>query len=116
MFESRHQKLLPTAQYYRRQILSFLTGLSILFVALGMGVAGYRYLGGLAWVDALQNAAMILAGMGPVDELHSDAAKIFAAAYAIFSGVIFISVMALILSPAFHRLLHKFHLAEERDN
>jgi hypothetical protein len=51
--------------------------------------------------------------MGPVDVLLSNAAKIFASGYAIFSGLVFISLMALLLTPVAHRVLHKFHLAEE---
>jgi hypothetical protein len=64
----------------------------------------------LPWIDALLNAAMILGGMGPVDTLRSDAAKIFASGYALFSGVVFILVAGLLLAPLFHRLMHHFHL------
>jgi len=65
-------------------------------------------------VDALLNAAMILAGMGPVDVLNSDAAKLFASAYALFSGVVFISATGILLAPIFHQVLHRFHI-EEKD-
>ena len=78
-----------------------------------MGVVGYRILGGLPWVDALLNASMILGGMGPVDALHTDAAKIFASLYALFSGIVFIGVMGIVLAPFVHRSLHKFHLDEK---
>jgi hypothetical protein len=57
---------------------------------------------------------MILGGMGPVDRLTTTAAKLFASAYAIFSGLVFISVMGVILAPVVHRVIHKFHL-DERD-
>lgn len=82
-------------------------------MALGIGVLGYHYLGGLDWIDALLNASMILTGMGPVNTLTTVAAKLFASAYAIFSGVIFITIMALVLAPIFHRFLHAFHVDEE---
>ncbi|HWN93756.1 MAG TPA: hypothetical protein VNT99_01875 [Methylomirabilota bacterium] len=59
------------------------------------------------------NASMILTGMGPVDVLRSNAAKVFASLYALFSGVVFISIMGLLLSPIAHRVLHKFHLSDE---
>ena len=35
-------------------------------------------IGGLAWIDALLNASMILGGMGPVDTTRSDAEEVFA--------------------------------------
>ena len=64
---------------------------------------------GFPWVDSILNAAMILGGMGPVGELHSTG-KLFAAAYALFSGLMFIVVAGILFAPVIHRFLHKFHL------
>lgn len=111
-FESKTERVLSKRHFYWRLGSSFVMGLGLLSIALSIGVLGYRLLAHLTWVDALLNASMILAGMGPVNELPNDAAKIFASFYAIFSGVVFISVMAIILSPAVHRVLHKFHVSE----
>ena len=44
--------------------------------------------------------------MGPVDRMETSAGKLFAALYALFSGVVFIGVMGVILAPWVHRLLH----------
>ena len=87
---------------------------TVIGLSLGLGVLGYHLIAGFGWVDSLLNASMILAGMGPVGTLDSDAAKIFASAYALFSGVVFISASGILLSPVFHRVLHKFHI-EQRD-
>jgi hypothetical protein len=114
MFESHNEKLAPVPHYLRRQVKSVLAGCFALLISLGIGVTGYHWIAGLKWIDALLNASMILGGMGPVDPLASDAAKIFASFYALFSGVIFISAMAVILGPAVHRALHKFHLDSAR--
>ena len=89
-----------------------LAGLLIAF-SLGLGMIGYHFLAGFGWVDSLLNASMILTGMGPVGTLSTDAAKIFASAYALFSGVAFITATGILLSPMFHRVLHKFHLDEK---
>lgn len=86
---------------------------SVVSVSLGIGMLGYHYIAGLGWVDSLLNASMILAGMGPVNVLNTDAAKIFASAYAIFSGIVFISATGILLSPVFHRVLHRFHIEEK---
>jgi hypothetical protein len=53
---------------------------------------------------------MILTGMGPVNELHTVAGKLFASFYALFSGVVFITSVGVLLAPVLHRFLHKFHL------
>lgn len=80
--------------------------------SLGLGILGYHVVAGFTWVDSLLNASMILAGMGPVGTLNSDAAKLFASAYALFSGVVFITATGILLAPIFHRVLHRFHIEE----
>jgi hypothetical protein len=75
-----------------------------------VGILGYHVLEGLAWIDALLNAAMILGGMGPVDEVHTAAGKIFAAFYALYSGLIVLVVAGVLFAPLLHRFLHRFHL------
>ena len=77
-------------------------------------MAGYHGLEGLSWIDSFLNAAMILSGMGPANELHTVGGKLFAGIYAIFSGVIFISMAAVLLAPAIRRFLHRFHLEVEQ--
>ena len=68
---------------------------------------------GLSWIDSLLNASMILGGMGPVDPMTNTGAKIFASAYALFSGLMFIAVMGVVFSPILHRMLHKFHMDDK---
>jgi hypothetical protein len=84
-------------------------------LALGIGVLGYRYTNGEDWIDALLDASMILAGMGPVSPLTSDAAKLFAAFYALFCGLMFIAVAGILSAPWIHYVLHKLH-AEARED
>ena len=84
--------------------------------ALGIGMAGYHFIENMGWVDAFVNAAMILSGMGPVATLQTDAGKIFAGCYALFSGLMFITVTGIVLAPVAHRALHKFHLESGKNN
>lgn len=74
---------------------------------------GYHHLGGLPWIDALVNASMILGGMGPVDPIAAASGKIFASAYALFSGLVFIGAASLVLTPFVHRIMHTVHLEGE---
>jgi hypothetical protein len=74
-----------------------------------MGMAGYRYYERLPWLDAFLNAAMLLGGMGPVEEPQTAGGKLFAGLYALYAGLVFLVATAIILAPVVHRLLHKFH-------
>ena len=113
MFEHRTDPLLPSHRFLWR-VLGFLAlSAATIGAALGIGVVGYHYLGGLPWIDALVNASMILGGMGPVDPIVSDAGKYFASFYALFSGLLFIGAASLAVAPFVHRIMHKLHLDDE---
>jgi len=112
-FERRHEKLATVSVFVKRLIGSLAIALALIAVVLMIGMAGYHYIAGLNWIDSLLEASMILGGMGPVNQLPNDSSKIFASAYALFSGLIFIAVMGLVLSPVVHRILHKFHVDEK---
>ena len=81
-------------------------------LSLSIGMTGYHFIADLNWVDAFLNASMLLAGMGPVAELRTDGAKLFAGAYAIYCGVVFIATIGLVLAPVGLHVLHKFHLSQ----
>src|SRR5438046_9446894 len=113
IFERRHEELAPVAVFVKRIFMFLGLALCLIGIALAIGIVGYHSLGKLDWVDSLLEASMILGGMGPVSTLTGDGVKIFASVYALFSGLIFIAVMGVVLSPIVHRFLHKFHVDEE---
>ena len=110
MYEHRSQPLLPRHRFARRMLGHVVLALALLIVSLGIGVAGYRLTAGFPFLDALLNASMILGGMGPVNELHTAGAKIFASFYSLFSGIAFLAVASILIAPLAHRLLHRLHL------
>lgn len=112
-FEHRSQPILPFDKFIKRILRYTFFSMVLIGVSLGIGVAGYHYINELPWLDALLNASMILTGMGPVDPMKNDAAKLFASFYSIFSGVVFLSTVAVFLSPIAHRFLHKIHVDED---
>lgn len=83
--------------------------LLLMAVSDGIGTLGYRYFAGFRWVDSFLNASMLLGGMGPVGDLPNDRAKLFASFFALYSGLVFLLAAGLMLSPVFHRVLHRFH-------
>jgi len=108
MYEKRHHPLVPFSVFVQRVLKNLSIGCLIIVGSLGLGMWGYHHFEGMTWVAAYENAAMILSGMGPVDELHTDAGRLFAGTYALFSGIVFLVVIAIIVAPLFHRFLHKF--------
>jgi hypothetical protein len=106
MYERYDQPVLSRRAFAARVLRHAGLAAVMLAVSLGIGIAGYMGLAGLSFVDAFLNAAMILGGMGPVDVLQSDAAKLFAAVYALYSGVFFLVITGLVLAPFLHRVLH----------
>ena len=113
MYEHRKQPLASTTTFARRVAINGLIAMLLLLFSLGIGMLGYHFLGRLSWIDSLLNSSMILGGMGPVDEMKTNAAKIFASIYALYSGVILLASVGVLATPVFHRCLHIFHLAEK---
>jgi hypothetical protein len=112
MFTHKQKKLAPVSVFIKRLAFSIIISSLFILVTLAMGIAGYHWIAGFGWVDSLLNASMILGGMGPVGELQTTGAKIFASVYALLSGLVFVGVMGVIISPILHRMLHRIHIDE----
>jgi len=112
-YERVSQPVAPLHRYVRRQLRSLGVGAAFIAVALYGGMLGYHYIIGLAWVDAYENAAMILSGMGPLTSPSTWAGKVFAGSYALFSGIAVLAIAGVIAAPLVHRLLHRLHADEE---
>ena len=82
---------------------------AIVVVSLVLGMAGYHWAAGFEWVDAFENACMLLGGMGPVGPVANAGGKIFAGIFALYAGLVFLAVTALVLTPVLHHVLHRFH-------
>ena len=100
----------PRDVFLRHLARNAAVSVGLVGASLAVGAVGYRLTAGLPWIDALLNAAMILTGMGPVSPMTTDAAKLFATVYALFSGVAFLTSVSVLFAPAAHRFLHRFHL------
>ena len=109
--ERRHEPLAPPSKYHRRLVRSFIVGFGLIGFSLAIGVLGYHFFGGIeSWVDCFYSASMILGGMGPVADLKTDGGKVFASFYALYSGVMLLTSVGVLIAPALHRALHRFHI------
>jgi hypothetical protein len=115
--EHKSQKVLPRRQFIQRMLGAVAVWMALTLAGLALGMAGYAWMEGMSLVDAFVNAAMILSGMGPVTELKSTGGKLFAGAYAIFSGLFIVIASGFVLAPVLHRVLHMLHVetGKEKD-
>jgi hypothetical protein len=115
-YERRHEPLAPPARYKQRILRASIVAGGLIAVSLAIGVLGYHFFGGIeSWVDCLYNASMILGGMGPVADLKTNAGKVFASFYALYSGVTLLTSVGVLIAPTLHRALHRFHVETEED-
>ena len=114
-FERRGQPVASRRKFLNRMLVAIGLWTILTIVGLAVGIAGYAGFEGMSLIDAYVNAAMILAGMGPMGELKTTAGKIFAGSYAIFSGLVIVIATGVILAPIFHRILHRFHVETTKE-
>ena len=115
MFEHHKEPLASQAEFTWRVVRYSLITAGIILFSLGIGMLGYHYYECLSWIDSLLNASMILGGMGPVNTLRTNAGKVFASFYALYSGIILLASVGILATPIFHRFMHRFHLELEDD-
>ena len=113
MFEHKEARLLSKKQFANRLLRSVLVSIGIVAFSLLLGTVGYHFFAGLDWLDSFYNSSMILTGMGPVNKLETDGAKLFASFYALYSGLAFLGTIAVVVTPIAHRIMHKFHVEED---
>jgi hypothetical protein len=111
MYEHQSEPILDRQQFLVRVLRHGGASVALLAASLAAGTVGYHVLAGLRWIDAFLNASMILSGMGPIGELDSPEGKLFAACFALYSGVVFVVTAGVLVTPFLHRLLHYLHLA-----
>ena len=113
MYEAKHQPPIRPVDFLHRLVSHLALAIALLAVSLAGGMLGYMLLEGLSSVDAFLNAAMLLGGMGPVNPPQTVPGKLFAGLYALYAGLVFIVMAAIMFTPILHRLMHHFHWSEE---
>jgi len=113
MYEKPCAPLIPRSAFVLRLLRQLLYITGLIALSLIAGAAGYHLLEGFSWIDSFLNASMLLGGMGEVDTLKTDAGKIFASVYALYSQLFMLVCGGLLLLPVLHRLIHHFHTGKK---
>ena len=112
----KHIKHLATPKtMYQHIVRNSFIGLMLIASALFIGMIGYHFTEQMSWIDSFLNASMILSGMGPATTLSTSAGKLFAGLYALFSGLAFIAIVVIMLSPMIHKFFRKIHLETSKE-
>ena len=112
-FEHHHHPLISRSAFFRRVSIFTLVGLCLIGISLALGMLGYHVFEQLGWLDSFLNASMIMSGMGPLWSPQSDAGKLFAGLYALYSGLALLVFVGITFAPLIHRLLHVFHTGRD---
>jgi hypothetical protein len=110
LYEHRGEPLLPRRRFLRRLAAHAAVALAFVVGSLAIGIAGYTSFEDMGLLDAFLNAAMLLGGMGPVEQPTTPGGKLFAGLYALYAGLVFLIVAGIVFTPVLHRLMHRFHL------
>jgi hypothetical protein len=114
-YERVKDRIAPTHVFVARLVGNAIWVLILVGASLAVGMWGYHTFEGMVWIDAFANAAMILSGMGPLAALQTYDGKLFAGAYALYSGLFVIVAAGILLAPVAHRFLHQLHLDDDKD-
>jgi len=111
--ERLDERVVPLPNFIIRVGQYALFSMLLISISVGIGMCGYRYFAELNWIDSFHMSCMILTGMGPVVEMKTNSAKFFSSLYALYSGVAFLSIVGVFLTPIVHRILHVLHIERE---
>ena len=112
-FEHHNQRVIPFNQFIIRLLRYAFFSTALIIFSVLIGTLGYHFFSQLSWIDSFHSSCLILTGMGPVKEMKTDGAIIFDSIFALYSGVAFLSIIAVFFAPVVHRLLHKLHVMED---
>jgi len=114
MYEHRYEPPLSRRLFAMRMLRHAAAGLALIAGSVILGMIGYHHFAREAWIDAFVNATMLLGGMGQVGDVITTSGKVFSGLYSLYSGMVFLVLIGTMLTPVFHRVLHRFHWDTEQ--
>jgi len=101
-------RLHPAVRPHARRNLRL--AVALIIVSLLLGMAGFHFTGDYGMVESFSQAALLLGGEGPSGAYPNDPTRIFAGIYALYSGLTYIILSALLLAPVFSSVLKRHHV------
>lgn len=113
MFEHRSEKVLPPKAFARRMLGVFLITLAIVAGSMIVGTLGYRWFAGLWWDRAFHHTCLVLAGHHIPADGFVRQAPVFNGLFVLYSRLVFVTLVAILLAPLVHRIMHRLNLESE---
>ncbi len=114
--EHKRQKVISLPHFFLRLGRYTIVAIALIAFSVAMGSIGYHFFAQLGWLDSFHMAGLILTGMGPVETMARNGAKIIDSLYSLYSGVAFLSITAVFFAPIIHRLLHILQVEKGGDD
>lgn len=100
--------------FLKHFIRNLIIGFSALVVILMVGMLGYHHFEHADLLDSYANAAMIVSGVGTLNNPQTSEGKLFIATYSILGGASFLLVVAVVFASIFHWLFRQVKV-EDRE-
>src|SRR3954464_5850022 len=100
----KHPPPISRSAFVRRLLAQIAIGAGLVAGSMGIGMGGYMRWEHLSPRLAFLNTAMLLGGMGPVTMPTTPEGQMFAGVFALYAGLLFLALSALLLTPILHRL------------
>ena len=113
MFEHYRQPLLSRRAFLMMMLRCAVFSFGLLSATLLIGTLIFHTVEHLSLVDAFLNSVLIMTGLGLVNSVNTVQGKLFTSFFAIFSSLVYFSILVILFTPVLHRLLHHLHLELE---
>ena len=110
MFEHRSEPLLSRLDFSWRLLRTFLVTSLIVIISVLGGTLGCNLFLGFPLSDSFHHACLILGEHSPERQPDTTSGKIFVGLYVMYARLVFLTVVALLVLPMLHRILHTLHL------
>lgn len=110
MFERRSENILPRRAFARRLLGAFLITLAIVIGSVLLGTCGFRWFVGCGWDEAFHHTCLILGDHDGEIRADTSAGRLFSGFFVLYARLVFVTLVAILLAPLLHRILHRLHL------
>lgn len=110
MYENIRTPIISKARFRRRVLLHVIAALGLLLVTLTIGVAGHVFYDAMPFSRAVVASTTLMSGLGLSIVPDSIEGQLFASAYGILCGYVYIATSSMVVAPLLHRMLHTFHM------